>query len=178
MHFEERGKVVDGKASTEEFINVGSGRRKAERNFVDRRAAAPSELAPADTDRLPVNVALSSGVFHHVTCKAYRYINRKDERTAPGVLLERIVLQVDDVVARRQTLVLAKEHEPRERHGSDAVRNGEDDLRLAKRYVAEDIEDVLNTINRQTHLPSLADRVWMVGVIAQLGWQVQGNVHS
>ncbi len=170
---EARGEVVDREPALERGVDVGEAVGEGEGDLLHRGRARLAHVVAGDRDRVPPR-HLVRAELDQVGDQLHRGLGRVDVGAARGVLLEQVVLHRAADLAPGHALLLGHdqvEGEQDRRRGVDGHR-GRD---AVERDAVEQAAHVGDRRDRHADAPDLAARQRVVGVVADLGRQVEGH---
>ena len=136
---------------------VGEGDRRAQA----RTGAAGIDVVDADRHRRPVR-RIVDAPFDRVAGELGRRFRRQDLGAAGDVFLERVVLQVDDVVRPGNALLLAERREQRQHDRADRIAERADTLDAVERDAVEELLHIGERADGDTDLADLGGGHGMV----------------
>jgi len=175
MRVEEEGElrreIVHGLPGVDSRLDVGDPVRQREGDFLHGGAARLADVIAADADRVPVG-HLARAVVEQVRDQAHRRLGREDIRAARDVLLQNVVLHRPAQLRRLHALLLADRdvHRQQDRRRGVDRHAGRD---LVQRDALEQPRHVAQRGDAHAHLADLAQRHRVIGVVADLGGQVE-----
>src|SRR2546430_1551649 len=154
-------------------LALGDPVRQGEGELLNRRRPCLADVVAGDRDRVPARHALGA-VGEQVGRQPHRGPRREDVVPARDVLLEDVVLDGAAEALARDALLFADELvEEQQQSGRRVDRHGGRDL--AERDPVEEQLHVAERVDRDACAPDLADGALVVGVVAELGRQVEGD---
>ena len=168
-----RSEVVDRQAGRLRRLDIGDGVAQRERDLLRRRRSRLAHVVSRDGDGVPVRQS-PRAISEQVGDQAHRRLGGKDVRAAGGVLLEDVVLDGACDLLGRASLLLGDELIQEQQHGRRGV-DGHRGRDPVKRDFLEQDLHVLQGVDRDPDLANLAVGHRVVGVVADLGRQVEGH---
>ena len=150
---------------------LGGGQREGE--FLHRRRSRLLQMVGADIGRVPFR-HVARGVDDHVLDQPQRGRRRKHIGAAREVLFEDVVLHRAGELRLGRALLLGERDIEREQPGRRGV-DGHRGVHLSQRNALEQAPHVAEMGDRHAHLADFAAGQRMVGVVAGLGRQIEGD---
>ncbi len=171
-----RGEVVDVEAGVDRRLHVRLGVGDGERHLLRGRRAGLGHVVARDGDGVPARKLLAA-VGERVGDQPQRLLRRVDVGAAGDVLLQHVVLDRAGELGALDALLLGDELVEQQQHRARRVdRHGR--RHLAERDAAEQHAHVVDRVDRDAHLADLAVRDRLVGVVAHLRRQVEGDAEA
>ena len=168
-----RRELVDRKPAFERAIDVAESVGEGERDFLRRGRTGLAHVVAGDRDRVPAR-DLAGAELDDVGDQAERGRRRIDVGPARGVLLEDVVLDRAADLTPVDALFLGHHQVEREQDGRGRVdRHRRRDP--IERNLGEEPAHVVERVDRHADSPDLAARHRVVGVVADLGREVEGD---
>ncbi len=168
-----RGEVVDRQAMRQGGLDVGQTVRESEGDLLHRGRAGLAHVIAGDRDGVPARHPLGAE-GDDVGDQPERVARWVDVGAAGGVLLQDVVLDRAPDLLPGDALLLGDHQIERQQDGGgrvDGHRGGDP----VQRDALEQPPHVLDGVDRHPHPPDLATGERMVGVVADLGRQVEGH---
>ncbi len=166
-----RRELVDVQALVDRRLHVGDAGGQREGDLLHRRAALLAEVVAGDRDRVPARHVLVA-VLEQVGRQAHRRLRRIDVVAARDVLLEHVVLRRAAQLLAGHALLLADELvQQQQARGGSVDRHRR--RHLLERDAVECGAHVVDRVDRDARAADLAQAARVVGVEAQLRWQVE-----
>ena len=171
-----RCEVVHGQAGRLRRLDVGDRMAEGQCHLFGGGGAGLAHVIAGDGDCVPVRQVFRA-VREEVGDQPHRRLGRKDVRPACGVLLEDVVLDRAGDLVRRASLLLRDELVEKQKHrrgGVDRHRSRD----ALERDVAQQDLHVHEGVDRDADLADLAICHRIIGVVADLRRQVEGDGES
>ena len=153
---------------------LGGGEREGQ--LLRRRRSRLLQMVGADIGRVPFR-HLARGVDDHVLDQPQRRRRREDVGPAREILFQNVVLHRAGKLGLVGALLLGERRIEREQPGGGGV-DGHRGVHLGQRDALEQAAHVAEMGDRHADLADLAARQRMVGIVAGLGRQIEGDRKS
>ena len=155
------------------LVQHGLGGGEREGKLLHRRRSRLLQMIGADIGRIPFR-HLARGVDDHVLDQPQRRRRREDVGAARKIFLQDVVLHRAGELGVVGALLLGERDIEREQPGRRGV-DGHRGVHLVERDALEQAPHVAEMGDRHADLADLAAREHVVGVVAGLGRQVEGD---
>ena len=168
-----RGQLVHVVAALLARLQVGDGVRECEGDLLRRGGAGVPDVVAADADRVELR-RVSGAVGEQVRRQSQRRPWRVDVGAAGDVLLQHVVLGGAHDLCRSDALLLGNGEVERDHHRRRRV-DRHRGAHLVEGDAFEHHLHVLEGVDGDAYLANLGLRQRVVGVVADLGGQVEGD---